>query len=46
MTQNEFMQKCNALLIDHNIALENDEIINALRERNDAQVIELLETQF
>ena len=46
MTQNEFIQKCNDLLIDHNIALENDEIINALRERNDAQVIELLTTQF
>jgi hypothetical protein len=46
MTQNEFMQKCNDLLIEPDIALENDEIVQALKDRDDAQVIELLTTQF
>jgi hypothetical protein len=46
MTQNEFNQLCNDQLIDPAIALENDEIISALKDRDDAQVILLLTTQF
>ena len=46
MTLNEFIAKCAELTIDHNIALENDEIIHAIQIENDALVIELLQTQF
>jgi serine/threonine protein phosphatase PrpC len=46
MTQNEFNLLCNDELIDPSIALENDEIISALKDRDDAQVILLLTTQF
>jgi hypothetical protein len=46
MTQNEFNQLCNDQLIDPFIALENDEIVSALKDRDDAQVILLLTTQF
>jgi serine/threonine protein phosphatase PrpC len=46
MTQNEFNLLCNDQLIDPFIALENDEIVSALKNRDDAQVILLLTTQF
>ena len=46
MTQNEFNQLCNDQLIDPSIALENDEIISALRSKDDDLVKELLTTQF
>jgi len=46
MTQNEFNLLCNDQLIDPAIALENDEIVSALKDRDDAQVILLLTTQF
>jgi hypothetical protein len=46
MTQNEFNQLCNDQLIEPAIALENDEIVNALKDRDDARVILLLTTQF
>jgi hypothetical protein len=46
MTQNEFNQLCNDQLIEPAIALENDEIVSALKDRDDAQVILLLTTQF
>ena len=46
MTQNEFVAKCEQLCIAPELALENDLIVSALRDRNDQQVIELLETQF
>jgi serine/threonine protein phosphatase PrpC len=46
MTQNEFNLLCNDQLIDPSIALENDEIVSALKDRDDAQVILLLTTQF
>ena len=46
MTQNEFNQLCNDQLIEPAIALENDEVVNALKEKDDALVIVLLTTQF
>jgi len=46
MTQLQFIAKCEELTIAPSIALENEEIINALRAKDDALVIELLETQF
>ena len=46
MTANQFTIICGELLIDEGIALENQNIIKALKERNDKKVIELLKTQF
>jgi serine/threonine protein phosphatase PrpC len=46
MTQNEFNLLCNDQLIDPGIALENDEIVSALRSKDDDLVKELLITQF
>ena len=46
MTRNEFNLLCNDQLIDPLIALENDEIISALRSKDDNLVKELLATQF
>ena len=46
MTQNEFIAKCEQLSVAPELALENDDIVNALRAKNDALVIALLLTQF
>jgi hypothetical protein len=46
MTQNEFNQLCNDQLIEPAIALENDDIVSALRSKDDDLVKELLTTQF
>jgi len=46
MTQNEFNALCNDQLIEPSIALENDDIVKALKTRDDALVILLLTTQF
>ena len=46
MTINTFNALCQQLTILPEIALENDEIVNALRAKDDQLVIELLKTQF
>lgn len=46
MTQNQFNALCNEHGIAPSIALENEELIEALRERNDEQVIEILTNNF
>jgi hypothetical protein len=46
MTQNQFIAKCEQLSVAPELALENDLIVRALQSKNDALVIELLETQF
>jgi hypothetical protein len=46
MTQNEFNALCNDQLIEPSIALENDEVVSALKNRDDALVILILTTQF
>ena len=46
MTINTFNALCQELTIPPEIALENDEIVNALRAKDDQLVVELLKTQF
>jgi len=46
MTQAQFIAKCEELTVAPELALENDLIVRALQSKNDALVIELLETQF
>ena len=46
MTQLEFVTLCNEYLISPYIALENENIVNALYDKNDQKVKELLETEF
>jgi hypothetical protein len=46
MTINTFNALCQELTILPEIALENDEIVNALQAKDDQLVVELLKTQF
>jgi hypothetical protein len=46
MTQSQFIAKCNELMLPPELALENDDIVNALRAKDDALVIALLLTEF
>jgi len=46
MTQNQFMILCADLTIDCDIALENDDLVEALKLKDDALVLEILTTQF
>jgi len=46
MTKLEFKAICNELTIEPNIALENDELCEALKERNDDEVKRILKTEF
>ena len=46
MTLNNFIELCNELTIDFNIALENDDVVGAIESENDSLVLELLTTQF
>ena len=46
MTSNQFAEECEKRLIAPAIALENEAIRMALAERDDAKVIELLESEF
>jgi hypothetical protein len=46
MTQNQFNALCNEHGIAPSIALENEELVEALQERNDEQVIEILTNNF
>tara|TARA_R100000278_G_C5465516_1_gene162495 strand:- start:1184 stop:1324 length:141 start_codon:yes stop_codon:yes gene_type:complete len=46
MTFNQFSIICGELLIDQSLALQNQKIIKALKQRNDKKVIELLKTEF
>lgn len=46
MTQNQFNEACANRTIDPQIALENDELCEALRERDDEAVIRILNEQF
>ena len=42
MTKNEFISECEKLLIDVDIALENNGIKKALLKRDNKKVLELL----
>ena len=46
MTQNQFNEACATRTIDPQIALENDDVCEALRERDDEAVIRILDEQF
>ena len=46
MKCSEFETLCGELLIDPEIALENENIVDALKDRDDEKVIELLKNDF
>jgi len=47
MTKTQFILLCNELLIEPSIALENDNILQALRDRKPIETIKtILETEF
>ena len=46
MTKFEFLALCGEHNIDPEIALENDAIIEALKAKNDEQVVEILTKEF
>tara|TARA_B100001057_G_scaffold148210_1_gene148165 strand:+ start:873 stop:1013 length:141 start_codon:yes stop_codon:yes gene_type:complete len=46
MTQAQFQILCGEYLIEPNMALENENICEALRQRDADQVKQILETEF
>lgn len=46
MTSSQFAEECGKRLIEPAIAIENESIVAALRERDDLRVIELLNSEF
>ena len=46
MTGNQFNAECDKRLIHPAIVLENDEVWQALADRDDARVLELLDSEF
>lgn len=46
MTSNEFAQACAQRYIDPPTALENDDVVKALEERDDTEVLRLLDEEF
>ena len=46
MTQTQFFAECAQRTIEPSIALENDDLCDALRERDDAAVLRILDEQF
>ena len=46
MTQTQFQILCGEYLIEPNIALENENICEALRQRDADQVKQILENEF
>jgi hypothetical protein len=46
MTKSEFAAICLKLLIDPYVALENEELVEALQSRDDRKAIEILTNEF
>jgi hypothetical protein len=46
MTQNDFLTLCNEHHISPDIALENDDLVQALRERDDEKVQHIIANEF
>ena len=46
MTQNQFAALCGKYAIDPGIALENEHLVKALRDKNDAEVERILREEF
>jgi len=46
MTQTDFLTLCLQHNLTPDIALENDELVQALRERDDVEVCRIIEQEF
>ena len=46
MTYTQFMHECSKRTIHKSVAVENEKIKAALRKRDDALVLKLLDTEF
>ena len=46
MSKNEFLVLCSEYSIDPDMALENDNVVEALRNRDDLRVETILESEF
>ena len=46
MSKNEFLVLCSNYSIDPDMALENDNVVEALRDRDDLRVETILESEF
>lgn len=46
MTQTDFLTLCLEHNITPDIALENDDLVQALREKDDAEVCRIIEQEF
>jgi hypothetical protein len=46
MTKNQFLTLCNEHHISPDIALENDDLVQALRERDDEKVQHIIANEF
>tara|TARA_R100001377_G_scaffold64722_1_gene40234 strand:- start:1273 stop:1413 length:141 start_codon:yes stop_codon:yes gene_type:complete len=46
MTQNQFLWLCNRNTVDPDVALENDDLRNALQARDDAKVEKIFMEEF
>lgn len=46
MTQTEFAALCQKLLIDPYVALENENLVEALKSRDDRLAVEILVNEF
>ena len=46
MTRTEFYDLCGELLIDPNIAMENENLIEAIRNQDEDSIYTILHTEF
>jgi len=46
MKRNDFVCECGNRLIDVGIALENDDLVEALKDKDDPRAIEILNNEF
>ncbi len=46
MTKSNFIALCNEYYLDPSLALENDDLVEALQNRNDAEVQRILLEEF
>jgi len=46
MTYSQFIEECSKRTIHKSVAVENEKIKQALKDRNDALVLHLLDTEF
>lgn len=46
VTKSEFVVECVKRTIEPNVALENENLCDALREQDDTKVLDILDTEF